>query len=88
MKKLLKNFAYKLKSGGVGLYYFAGHGVSVDGHNFLVGTDSLMDDKDEVEYETLELKNIINKMQNAKNSMVFILKFRYNCSDINFLPGT
>jgi len=73
MKKLLKNFAYKLKSGGVGLYYFAGHGVSVDGHNFLVGTDSLMDDKDEVEYETLALNYITKKMKAANNRLNIII---------------
>lgn len=31
MKKLVKQFTYQLKKGGVGLYYFAGHGVNVNG---------------------------------------------------------
>ncbi|MEA2099218.1 MAG: caspase family protein, partial [Campylobacterota bacterium] len=31
MKILVKNFSYKLNRGGVGLYYFAGHGVNVEG---------------------------------------------------------
>ncbi|MDA7817693.1 caspase family protein [Sulfurimonas sp.] len=73
MKKLLKKFAHKLKSGGVGLYYFAGHGVNVDGHNFLVGTDSVMDDKDEVEYETLALNYVTKKMKEASNRLNIVI---------------
>ena len=52
MKKLVKEFTHKLSSGGVGLYYFAGHGVDVGGRNYLIGSDSIIEDKDEVEYET------------------------------------
>lgn len=73
MKKLLKDFAYKLKGGGTGLYYFAGHGVNVDGENFLVGVDSIMDDKDEVEYETLALNFITKKMKSANNRLNIII---------------
>jgi len=73
MKKLLNIFSQKLEGGGVGLYYFSGHDASIDSNNFLVGVDSLMDNIDEVEYETLELKNIINKMQNAKNRLNIII---------------
>lgn len=73
MKKLLKKFSKKLSTGGVGLYYFAGHGVNVNGHNFLVGTDSLMDDKDEVEYETLALGLVTKKMKEASNRLNIVI---------------
>ena len=73
MKKLLKKFSHKLSRGGIGLYYFAGHGVNVDGKNYLVGTNSVMDDKDEVEFETLALNLVTKKMKNAGNRLNIII---------------
>jgi hypothetical protein len=73
MKKLVKKFTHKLSRGGVGLYYFAGHGVNVSGQNYLIGTDSLMDDEEEVEYETLALNYITKKMQSAGNRLNIII---------------
>ena len=73
MKKLVKKFGYKLQKGGIGLYYFAGHGVNVDGKNYLVGINSLMEDRDEVEYETLALNYVTKKMKNAGNRLNIII---------------
>jgi len=73
MKKLIKKFTYKLKAGGVGLYYFAGHGVNVSGENYLVATDSDLDSKSDVEYEAYALNRITKKMQNAKNRLNIVI---------------
>jgi len=73
MKKLIKKFTYKLKAGGVGLYYFAGHGVNVSGQNYLVATNSDLDSKSDVEYEAYALNRITKKMQNAKNRLNIVI---------------
>lgn len=73
MKKLVKKFAHQLSSGGVGMYYFAGHGVSVSGRNYLVGIDSLLEEEDEVEYETLALNYVSTKMEHANNRLNIIV---------------
>ena len=53
MRRLVRDFGDKLKaSGGVGLFYFAGHGVQVRGENFLVSTDSDIRNEDEVPDES------------------------------------
>jgi len=73
MKKLIKSFTNKLKSGGVGLYYFAGHGINVEGNNYLVSVDSSMDTKEDVEYESYALNRITKKMQNAHNRLNIVI---------------
>ncbi len=73
MVKLLKKFNHKLKRGGVGLYYFAGHGVNIEGKNFLVGTDSSMDDKDTAMYDTLALNLVTRKMKQANNRLNIVI---------------
>ena len=73
LKKLLKKFAHKISKGGIGIFYFAGHSVNVDGKIYLVGADSILDNKDYIEHETILLNNIIKKMRNADNRHNIIL---------------
>jgi uncharacterized caspase-like protein len=36
MKRLIREFGQKLKGGGSGLFYYAGHGVQSTGRNYLI----------------------------------------------------
>ncbi|MFK5937341.1 MAG: caspase family protein [Sulfurimonas sp.] len=69
MKKLLRKFAYKIRKGGIGFYYFAGHSVNVDGKNYLIGVDALLDNRDYISHEAIPLNNIIKKMNDAHNRL-------------------
>jgi hypothetical protein len=74
MRRLVRDFGDKLKaSGGVGLFYFAGHGVQVRGENFLVSTDSDIRNEDEVPDDSLNANVILEKMQGAGNRMNLII---------------
>ncbi|MCF8169350.1 MAG: caspase family protein [Rhodoferax sp.] len=74
MRRLVRDFGDKLKmSGGVGLFYFAGHGVQVRGENFLVSTDSDIRNEDEVADDSVNANVILEKMQNAGNRMNLII---------------
>jgi len=49
MQRIVRDFGERLKqSGGVGLFYFAGHGVQVKGANYLVPVDADIRAEDEV----------------------------------------
>ena len=43
MQVALRKFGDALKAGGVGLFYFAGHGVQVKGRNFLIPVDAIIE---------------------------------------------
>ena len=44
--RLIRQFGERLKArGGVGLFYYAGHGVQVSGRNYLIPTDAAIDRK-------------------------------------------
>lgn len=49
MKRLIREFGQKLKAGGSGLFYYAGHGVQSKGRNYLIPVDA--DIQSEVEAE-------------------------------------
>ena len=62
MRRLVRDFGDKLKaSGGVGLFYYAGHGVQVRGENFLVSTDSDIRNEDEVADDSVNV-SVISKL--------------------------
>lgn len=74
MRRLIRDFGDKLKaSGGVGLFYYAGHGVQVRGENFLVSTDSDIRNEDEVADDSVNVNVILDKMQSAGNRMNLII---------------
>jgi hypothetical protein len=55
MKKAIQQFGEKLKKGGVGLFYFAGHGVQYQGENYLfpIGAMRSVTVAEHLPYETL-----------------------------------
>jgi hypothetical protein len=40
MRNAIDTFVEQLKQGGVGLFYFAGHGIQADGENYLIPIDN------------------------------------------------
>jgi uncharacterized protein (TIGR02145 family) len=73
MDKKLDQFTGKLKQGGVGLFFFAGHGVEHQGINYLMGKDSKVDDKNDVKYESLPLSKALDAMQTAGNRLNIVM---------------
>ena len=40
MENAFRDFGSRLRNGGMGLFYFAGHGVQVEGRNYLIPIDA------------------------------------------------
>jgi TonB family protein len=74
MKKAIRAFGAKLRTkGGVGLFYYAGHGMQVKGENFLIPVSANVGSEEEVEYEAIEVGLVIAQMEAAKNSMNIVI---------------
>ena len=73
MRATLNNFYEKIRKGGVGMFYFSGHGIEVDGQNYLIPIDAKLDEKSDAEFEAISLNMITKKMQNAKNRLNIIV---------------
>ncbi|MFW5689938.1 MAG: caspase family protein, partial [Spirochaetota bacterium] len=70
---------------GVGLFYYAGHAIEVDGTNYLIPTDADIRAQDEVEFASVPLNLVLSKMESAANpTNVIVLDA---CRD-NPLPAT
>ncbi len=73
MAAAIKDFGKKIKNGGVALFYFAGHGVQVDGINYLIPISASISNELDVEFESIEARRILAEMENAGNKMNIII---------------
>jgi hypothetical protein len=69
----LRDFGDALKQGGVGLFYFAGHGVQVKGRNYLIPVDADIEREDEVIYNSLDASQVLDKMESANNRLNIVV---------------
>jgi uncharacterized caspase-like protein len=54
LRKLKEN----MEPGGVAVFYYAGHGMQVDGQNYLIPVDARMDDRDRVDRDGFKISTI------------------------------
>ncbi|HHB93577.1 MAG TPA: caspase family protein [Campylobacterales bacterium] len=73
MRKVLSTFYKKIAKGGVGFFYFSGHGIEVEGQNYIIPIDAKIEEKSDTEYEAIALGKITKRMQNAKNRLNIVV---------------
>ena len=59
MRTVIREFGDKIKRGGVGLFYYAGHGVQVNGRNYLVPIGAEVQREDEVPDDCLMVSSVL-----------------------------
>ena len=69
----IRKFGIEIKQGGVGLFYYAGHGMQVNGNNFLIPIGADIQSEEEVEYEAIDAGLVLRKMEAAGNPMNIVI---------------
>lgn len=67
MLAALREFGDRLRGGGTGLFYFAGHGMQIKGRNYLVPVGASIEREDEVAYGAIDAQAVLDKMEAAGN---------------------
>lgn len=70
---VVREFGDRLKGANVGLFYFAGHGLQVKGRNYLVPVDVDIAREDEVPYRSLDLNEVLDKMDSARTPVNLVV---------------
>jgi len=73
MREAIRTFGARIAEGGVGLFYFAGHGMQVKGRNYLVPVGADIAVEDEVAGEAVEVDAILAKMETARNRLNILI---------------
>ena len=93
MKRAIREFGQKLRntgSEGIGLFYYAGHGLQVDGENYLLPIGAQIEAEGDVELEAVSASSVLSQMQYAGNAvnLVFLDACRNNPLARNFRSST
>ncbi|MCB1656698.1 MAG: caspase family protein [Pseudomonadales bacterium] len=80
----------KVDAGGTVIVYYAGHGIQLSGHNYLVPVDAGMTNRDMVTRETIQLQEVIDKLESsgAANRLVILDACRNDPFPKAFRSGT
>jgi uncharacterized caspase-like protein len=66
-------FAKAARGADAAVFYYAGHGLQVDGKNYLVPVDAKLGDEVELDFQTVELSTILRILDRAKQTKIAIL---------------
>ncbi len=79
MEKRIRAFADKLEGADVGLFFYAGHGLQVDGRNFLAPVDATLESDTDLDFEAIQLNLVLKQLErNSRVSIVFLDACRDN----------
>lgn len=83
MKRAIREFGQKLRetgADGIGLFFYAGHGVQVEGENYLLPIGAEVQAEGDVELEAVSAASVLSQMQFAGNAvnLVFLDACRNN----------
>lgn len=79
MRQTVRKFAGALQFADVALFYYAGHGLQVNGQNYLVPIDAKMTSSLDLEFEATNVQVVIDLMEReAKTNLVFLDACRDN----------
>jgi len=75
----LRQFGQALRDAEVGLFFYAGHGMQVDGANYLIPVDARLASETDLIFEAVELRLVLNLMEQlVPTSIVFLDACRDN----------
>lgn len=73
MRKALRDFGQRARDAEVAVIYYAGHGIELDGTNYLIPTDAALETDSDVLNETVALDRALFAVEPAKQLRLIIL---------------
>ncbi len=73
MREKMREFANELRGAEVGMIYYAGHGLQVNGQNYLAPIDAKLDFENDLDFETIPMEFIQRQMEREVKTMLIFL---------------
>jgi len=73
MNRAINKFIEKISGGGVGVLFFAGHGVQLDGRNFLLPVDIRVDKPNDLDDEAIDMLKVTERLADAKAKLSLLI---------------
>jgi Caspase domain len=73
MRRALRDFSDRVRAADIAVLFFAGHGIEVNGTNYLIPVDAVLERDIDVEDETVSLDRVTQILEPAKRLRLVIL---------------
>ncbi len=73
LRKALSRFARKASQADIAAIYFAGHGMEMNGENFLIPVDAQLSSDTDLEFEAVKLTSVMRAVGGAKKLRLIML---------------
>jgi uncharacterized caspase-like protein len=73
MKEGIHKFTSSLDEQSIGLFYYAGHGIELEGNNYLIPVDAVIAGEGDIEYESINAGRLLNGLKRSNNGLNMII---------------
>ena len=73
IERALRDFGDRSQSATISIVYYAGHGLQVEGKNYLLPVDARIRKRRDLNYEVIELSTVMAELQSDKRANIIIL---------------
>jgi hypothetical protein len=73
MNKAIEEFSKRLPEYNVALFYYAGHGVQVDGTNYLIPVDATLQEKTDCKFQAVKVDFVIEEFQKYPDNINIVI---------------
>jgi uncharacterized protein len=73
MARAVHDFSERLRGADVALFFYAGHGLQMNGENYLLPVDARIDSAADVRFDTINLSDIQQEMEGSGRANIIIL---------------
>jgi hypothetical protein len=73
MRKTLRDFEQKADGASIAIVYYAGHGMEVDGVNYLIPVDAQLNRDTDIEDEAISLNRVLSAVAGARDLRLVLL---------------
>lgn len=74
----IRDFENKITSSDVALFYYSGHGLQVNGINYIIPIGADINTENEVEFEAVAMNRIMSKLEKARINIIILDACRDN----------
>jgi hypothetical protein len=73
LKQAMDDFGNRLRHYETGLFFYAGHGIQVNGFNYLIPVDASLENEIDVEYNCVEAGRILGRMEESGSTTNIVI---------------
>jgi hypothetical protein len=73
MENAIREFSEKLPGYNVALFYYAGHGLQIDGINYLIPVDAKLNSKNDCKFEAIQVNYVVEEFEQYPDNINIVI---------------